>query len=133
MFYAWLHTSLFFHLEILWFYEEFLYALSTRDLVLPGLVGLLVLTLLGLSSNNFSKNVLGKHWHTMHKAVFLAIGMAVYHMYLDAKPTETHYINFSIALGFILTLRWKMNKRSKNDATNEIEGRFVRNKSRSVS
>lgn len=79
-----------------------------RPFVAVGLLALVLLLPLALTSNNWSMRRLGSHWKTLHRLVYLIAALAVVHFYLH-KAGKNDFTDPTIALivlGLLLAARW---------------------------
>jgi DMSO/TMAO reductase YedYZ heme-binding membrane subunit len=106
--FALFHGMLYVRLYDLFGIESFIGRENTFYLL--GLVGLIGMILLGVTSNNYSVKYLGKYWKKLHRFVYVIFFVILVH----AGQAEGHYL-FAAALGLaFIALKlyaWKISRR----------------------
>ncbi|MCT4578374.1 protein-methionine-sulfoxide reductase heme-binding subunit MsrQ [Donghicola sp.] len=77
-----------------------------RPYVTVGMVALLFLLPLAVTSNNWSIRKLGARWRTVHKLVYPAVLLAGLHMVMQAKGFQLEPLVYLAAIAFLLAMRW---------------------------
>ena len=81
-----------------------------RPYITVGMVALLLLTPLALTSNNYSLRRLKKRWQTLHKLVYLIAILGVWHFWWQVKKDITEPLIFACVLSVLLgyrVFRWR--------------------------
>ncbi len=86
--YAVIHALVYLHFDLLWFWRELWLDVRERPFIAAGVVTLLGLLLLGLSSPKAVQKRLGRHWRRLHRSIYVIAVLAVVHTLLEAKPTD---------------------------------------------
>ncbi|MBX3064625.1 MAG: ferric reductase-like transmembrane domain-containing protein [Anaerolineae bacterium] len=95
--YAWLENAL--EWELIW------RDLGERRAMLVGLIALLLLVPLAITSTTGWQRRLGKRWKMLHRLVYLAIPLAVAHFYLLDRDFKEVPLTFAIIVASLLILR----------------------------
>lgn len=77
-----------------------------RPYVTVGMVALLFLLPLAVTSNNWSIRKLGARWRTVHKLVYPAVLLAGLHMVMQAKGFQLEPLVYLAAIAFLVAMRW---------------------------
>jgi sulfoxide reductase heme-binding subunit YedZ len=77
-----------------------------RPYVTVGMVALLLLLPLAVTSNNWSIRKLGARWRTVHKLVYPAVLLAGLHMVMQAKGFQLEPLVYLAAIAFLVAMRW---------------------------
>jgi sulfoxide reductase heme-binding subunit YedZ len=82
-----------------------------RPYITIGMIALLLLSALAITSINYLKRKMGKTWQKLHNVIYLIILLVGVHFYWSVKSEiiePSLYIGISI---FLISLRWKKFKR----------------------
>jgi len=104
-FYALLHFLVFIGLDYGFNIGYILQDLADKRYILAGLVALLLLLPLAITSTKGWIRRLGKKWKQLHRLVYLAAIFAVLHFWWLVKADYTEPLIFSIILGGLLIVR----------------------------
>lgn len=99
-YYAVIHAWSYFHFELDWLYEEFIWELENRIPIGVGLVCWLILFVLTITSPKFIQKKMGKWWRKTHRSIYpLSLLMSI-HFFLITKETNEvpYYYLFIIML-----------------------------------
>lgn len=77
-----------------------------RPYVTVGMVAMLLLLPLAVTSNNWSIRKLGARWRTVHKLVYPAVLLAGLHMVMQAKGFQLEPLVYLAAIAFLVAMRW---------------------------
>jgi sulfoxide reductase heme-binding subunit YedZ len=77
-----------------------------RPYVTVGMVALLLLLPLAVTSNNWSIRKLGARWRTVHKLVYPAVLLAGLHMVMQAKGFQLEPLVYLVSIAFLVAMRW---------------------------
>lgn len=125
--YATLHTFIYLQYEVSWNWFECTYALTTRKFIIFGALALCILLLLTITSIQKIKNKLGHYWIHLYKLVYVAGILVIIHIWLDAKPTETHYYFETAILLMLLAHRMMVALSSRFYRPDDIDEQIFRN------
>ncbi|MBX9787829.1 MAG: ferric reductase-like transmembrane domain-containing protein [Pirellulales bacterium] len=108
--YAFFHTAvhflLFFLLDRAANISDTVSEIVSRPYLMVGMVGLLIMIPLAVTSTNYMIRRLGtKRWKLLHRTAYIAACAGVLHYYLLVKADTTWPIIFAAALGVLLTYR----------------------------
>jgi len=104
-FYALLHFLVFlvldFQLNWQWVWQEVQHKLFLQI----GIVGLLILLVLAITSLKSFQRILGKSWSKIHKLVYSAVAFVIIHIFLSVKGDFFFPIQLSIIFVILMSLR----------------------------
>lgn len=84
-FYAVVHFLLWMEFDIGWELTELTRASAEKSYVVAGMIALLILLLLAVTSTNRAIRLLQRHWKRLHRLVYIAAGAAALHYLWLAK------------------------------------------------
>lgn len=108
-FYATLHALSVATYIIGWQWDVFTEELRERPYMLVGFAAWLTLVPLALTSNRFSIKKLGRRWASLHKVVYLSIGLAITHLIWLIRSSYLEAALYTLAAVFLLY--WRLPER----------------------
>lgn len=78
-----------------------------RPYVTIGMVGLVLLVPLAVTSNNLSIRRLGAKWRKLHLLTYPAVALGALHYVWLAKGFQLEPLIYAVVIGVLLALRWK--------------------------
>lgn len=78
-----------------------------RPYVTIGMVGLVLLVPLAVTSNNLSIRKLGAKWRKLHLLTYPAVALGALHYVWLAKGFQLEPLIYAVVIGLLLALRWK--------------------------
>lgn len=78
-----------------------------RPYVTIGMVGLVLLVPLAVTSNNLSIRRLGAKWRKLHLLTYPAVALGALHFVWLAKGFQLEPLIYAVVIGVLLALRWK--------------------------
>lgn len=78
-----------------------------RPYVTIGMVGLVLLVPLAVTSNNLSIRRLGAKWRKLHLLTYPAVTLGALHYVWLAKGFQLEPLIYAVVIGVLLALRWK--------------------------
>lgn len=78
-----------------------------RPYVTIGMVGLVLLVPLAVTSNNLSIRRLGARWRKLHLLTYPAVALGALHYVWLAKGFQLEPLIYAVVIGVLLALRWK--------------------------
>lgn len=78
-----------------------------RPYVTIGMVGLVLLVPLAVTSNNLSIRRLGAKWRKLHLLTYPAVALGALHYVWLAKGFQLEPLIYAVFIGVLLALRWK--------------------------
>jgi sulfoxide reductase heme-binding subunit YedZ len=78
-----------------------------RPSVTIGMVGLVLLVPLAVTSNNLSIRRLGAKWRKLHLLTYPAVALGALHYVWLAKGFQLEPLIYAVVIGVLLALRWK--------------------------
>jgi sulfoxide reductase heme-binding subunit YedZ len=114
-FYACLHFLIFFSLDRSFSISSTLTEILARNYLLVGIIGLLVMVPLAVTSTNaMIKRLGGKRWRALHRLAYVAAFAGVIHYYMQVKADARQPLAFmavlAILLGYRLMVYWRRPK-----------------------
>ena len=115
--YALLHISAFVSLDLLFAWGLLFEEVIKRPYILVGAAGLIIVTLLALTSPNKIKRKMGKQWQSLHNWIYVVALLAPIHFYWSVKSEIIEpSIYIALFIGLLLYRRvsikkWLMPKR----------------------
>jgi sulfoxide reductase heme-binding subunit YedZ len=79
--------------------------ITKRPFITIGIVALLLLTALALTSTNGIRRRMGRHWQTLHNAVYLIGMLGVWHYWWQVKKDMTEPLIYAAILAVLLGYR----------------------------
>lgn len=117
-FYASLHFLIFFSLDRGFSLSSTLSEMVKRNYLLVGIVGLLVMVPLAVTSTNaMIKRLGGKRWRALHRLAYVAAIAGVVHYYMQTKKDVRQPLAFAAVLLILLGYRLMVHARSSQTAT----------------
>lgn len=104
-FYAFLHVISFWAFEIQFDITLFLSELVERPFITVGLVSVLILMVLAITSISALKRYLASRWQTIHNWVYLALALAGVHFIWSVKTIGAEPVIYVLAIVILLSLR----------------------------
>jgi methionine sulfoxide reductase heme-binding subunit len=105
-FYACLHLTLYLWLDQQWQFATILEDIIERPYITLGLLALLLLKPLAVTSTNRMMRRLGKHWTQLHRLIYVITGLGLWHYYWQVKK-DTREALIYIAI-FALLMAWRL-------------------------
>lgn len=115
--YAALHMLSYLGLENAWDWRFVLSEVGEKPYLIVGLICLVVLLALAVTSNNFSVRRLGKRWKSLHKMIYPLGFLLVVHIYMAAKVDWADSLYYLSALLLALALKSGLPKRLRSRAS----------------
>lgn len=85
--------------------------LIKRPYIIVGMISLMILLPLALTSNNLSLRKLGPRWRKLHKATYIAVALGGIHYIMQTKGFQYEpYIYVTVILGLIAVRKWPKHK-----------------------
>jgi sulfoxide reductase heme-binding subunit YedZ len=103
--YALLHLTAYLVFDVELDFNAFVNDLAERPFILIGMIALLILFPLAITSTQGWQRRLKKHWLTLHKGIYLATALAIIHYALLVKADLTQPI--MLLTIFTLVILWK--------------------------
>lgn len=104
-FYALLHVLNFLFFEVQFDFSLFVDEVFDRPYITVGMVALLILTGLAITSFSKIKRVMGRRWQKLHNLTYLVGTLAVIHFYWSVKSELTSPLIYITLFIFLLFLR----------------------------
>ncbi|WP_076418643.1 protein-methionine-sulfoxide reductase heme-binding subunit MsrQ [Colwellia sp. UCD-KL20] len=104
-FYAVLHVLNFLFFEVQFDFNLFIDEIFDRPYITIGMVALLILSALAITSINNIRRKMGKGWQKLHNLTYLAGILIVTHFYWSVKSELTSPLMYIAVLIFLLYLR----------------------------
>ena len=105
-FYACAHFLIFFSLDRGFSVSSTLHEIITRNYLWLGILGLLVMVPLAVTSTNaMIKRLGGKRWRTLHRLAYVAAVAGVIHYYMQVKADVRQPLVFAAVLAILLGYR----------------------------
>lgn len=104
-FYGLLHVLSFLFFEVQFDMGLFIDEVFDRPYITIGMLALLILTALAITSFNQLRRAMGRKWQTLHNFIYLAGLFVVIHFYWSVKSDLTSPIMYIMGLIFLLFLR----------------------------
>lgn len=108
--YAMLHLAIFAALDYGLEWSAIITEITSRRYATVGFLSLLIMVPLAATSTKWAQRKLGKRWKMLHKGVYAAAILAVYHYFLQARNDYNYPIAFAVALTIFLVLRFDVIK-----------------------
>lgn len=103
--YALLHLATYLIFDVELDFNAFVNDLAERPFILIGMIALLTLSPLAITSTQEWQRRLKKHWFTLHKGIYLATALAIIHYDLLVKADLTQPV--LLFMTFTLIMAWK--------------------------
>jgi sulfoxide reductase heme-binding subunit YedZ len=104
--YASLHFTVYIALDLYFYFPEVIEDISKRPFITVGFAALLILIALGVTSNAWSIRKLGgKRWNALHRLVYLAAGLGVFHFLWLVKADTRRPVILGLILVVLLATR----------------------------
>lgn len=110
-FYATLHFFVFIGLDYGFDWTLLQDAIFEKRYALIGFAAFVILLALTFTSNRWAMRKLGKRWKILHRLVYLAGVLAMFHFVWLVRSDYNRPIIYGVILLILLTLRWKPLKR----------------------
>ena len=104
-FYAFLHMLIFTVLDYGLRIDFILQTLLDQKFILLGLTGLVILTLLAITSNKKSIKRLGKYWKPLHRTIYIAGIVILLHAALAKKYDRRLIVIFAVIFAVLMIFR----------------------------
>ena len=116
-FYALLHFTIYLVLDQELDFGDVIADIAKRPYITIGFTALLILTPLAITSTNKMMRRLGKRWQTLHRWVYVATTLGVWHYYWQVKKDVREPLIYAGILAVLLGYRWV--KRRRKPATSK--------------
>jgi methionine sulfoxide reductase heme-binding subunit len=104
--YATLHLTVWVTLDLAFRWGEIWGDIVKRPYILVGMIALLVMVPLAVTSNNISLRRLGPQvWQRLHKLTYVAAGLGALHFVMLSKVWHPELVLYTVAIGGLLALR----------------------------
>ncbi|MDH5229899.1 MAG: sulfoxide reductase heme-binding subunit YedZ [Gammaproteobacteria bacterium] len=104
-FYAFTHFAIYLSLEHFFDWQEILKDIAKRPYVTVGFVGIVILTVLAITSFNGIRRRLGKRWVVLHRSVYVAASCAVFHYLWLVKADILEPVIYAVIWLVLLAVR----------------------------
>ena len=115
-FYALLHFTIYLVLDQELDFGDVIADIAKRPYITIGFTALLILTPLAITSTNKMMRRLGRRWQTLHRWVYAATILGVWHYYWQVKKDVREPLIYAGILAVLLGYRW-FKRRRKQPAT----------------
>lgn len=114
-FYILMHFSTWFVLDRDMLLSEVVDDLTKRPFILFGFTAFVILTALAVTSFTAIRRRMGRHWQTLHNAVYAAGILGVWHYWWQVKKDITEPLIYAAILGTLLGARiiWRLARKRK--------------------
>ena len=114
-FYILLHFTTWFVLDRDMLLSEVVADLTKRPFILIGFTALLILTALAATSFTAIRRRMGRHWQTLHNAVYVVGILGVWHYWWQVKKDITEPLIYAAILATLLGARiiWRLARKRK--------------------
>jgi methionine sulfoxide reductase heme-binding subunit len=113
-FYALLHFMIYLGLDQEWDFASVTKDIAKRPYITVGFTALLILTSLAITSTNGMMRRLGRRWQTLHRWVYAAAILGVWHYYWQVKRDVREPLIYAGILATLLGYRWARGRRKAN-------------------
>ncbi|AYN95923.1 protein-methionine-sulfoxide reductase heme-binding subunit MsrQ [Pseudomonas sp. LTJR-52] len=103
--YAALHFCSYLAFVLGWDFSRLGIELQKRPYVIVGFIAVLGLLPLALTSNRYSMRKLGKQWKRLHRLIYIALVMALLHMFWITRSDIREWLIYASIGGLLLVLR----------------------------
>ncbi|WP_286788069.1 MULTISPECIES: protein-methionine-sulfoxide reductase heme-binding subunit MsrQ [unclassified Pseudomonas] len=103
--YAALHFCSYLVFVLGWDFSRLGIELQKRPYVIVGFIAVLGLLPLALTSNRYSMRKLGKQWKRLHRLIYIALVMALLHMFWITRSDIREWLIYASIGGLLLVLR----------------------------
>jgi methionine sulfoxide reductase heme-binding subunit len=110
-FYALLHFMIYLGLDQEWDFGSVARDIAKRPYITVGFTALMILTCLAVTSTNRMMRRLGRVWHSLHRWVYAAAILSVWHYYWQVKRDVREPLIYAGILGVLLGYRWVLGRR----------------------
>lgn len=104
--YALLHFVIYAALELGLDFSDLAREIVKRPFIIVGTLALLLLVPLAVTSTDRMMRRLGRRWQTVHRLVYPATILAVWHFWWQVKKDLTEPMLYAAALALLLGFRW---------------------------
>ena len=104
-FYALLHLTTYVWLDQGWNFSQVVEDVIKRPFITLGMLAVLLLLPLALTSNRWSMRRLGRRWQRLHRLVYLIAILAVWHFYWQVKLDTLEPLVYVLILSGLLGVR----------------------------
>ena len=116
-FYALLHFTIYLVLDQELDFSDVIADIAKRPYITIGFTALLILTPLAITSTNKMMRRLGKRWQTLHRWVYVATLLGVWHYYWQVKKDVREPLIYAGILAVLLGYRWVKRRRKPATST----------------
>jgi len=116
-FYALLHFTIYLVLDQELDFGDVIADIAKRPYITIGFTALLILTPLAITSTNKMMRRLGKRWQTLHRWVYVATTLGVWHYYWQVKKDVREPLIYAGILAVLLGYRWVKRRRKPATST----------------
>jgi sulfoxide reductase heme-binding subunit YedZ len=115
--YALLHFLIYLGLDQEWDFAGLLEDIAKRPYITVGFTALLILIPLAITSTNKMMRRLGRRWQSLHRWVYAAAILGVWHYYWQVKRDVREPLIYAGILAVLLGYRWVRSRRKARPAT----------------
>jgi methionine sulfoxide reductase heme-binding subunit len=115
--YALLHFTVYLVLDQELDFSDVIADIAKRPYITIGFTALLILTPLAITSTNKMMRRLGKRWQTLHRWVYVATILGVWHYYWQVKKDVREPLIYAGILALLLGYRWVKRRRKPATST----------------
>jgi sulfoxide reductase heme-binding subunit YedZ len=115
--YALLHFLIYLGLDQEWDFSGLAKDIAKRPYITVGFTALLILIPLAITSTNKMMRRLGRRWQTLHRWVYAAAILGVWHYYWQVKRDVREPLIYAGILGVLLGYRWVRSRRKARPVT----------------
>ena len=111
--YALLHFLIWIGLDQSFNWSAILEDSIKRPFITIGILALLLMIPLAITSTNFMMRQMGKRWHRLHRLVYLIVPLGVWHFYWLVKKDISEPLMYGVITAFLLGYRYWRFRRNK--------------------
>lgn len=119
-FYAVLHVLSYYGFILGFSLAEFITEIASRPYIYPGMLALVLLTLLAGTSTRSAQRALGRSWKRLHRSVYLIALLVLLHYLWQLKSLSVESVAYTLTVSFLLLLRVFWWVRVKHRSANPV-------------
>ncbi len=104
-FYAFIHISIYFSLDLAFEWEWLISDITEKPFIIAGMISMILLTPLALTSTNTMMRMLGKNWRKIHKLIYVISITAIIHYWWLSKVGVYDAWLYTLLIIFLLGYR----------------------------
>ncbi len=104
--YAMIHFAIYFRFDQGGDVENLIYDIREREFIAVGLLAIILLIPLFITSTNYMMRLLKKNWRRLHRTVYVIIVLSVLHYWMLSKAGVYDYLPYLFATVFLLGWRF---------------------------